>query len=70
MTRIPVRSSTLVSVGYDEQRQVLEIEFRRMAIYQYLGVPKTLHEQLMAASSKGRFFDQRIREKFRTSKVS
>jgi hypothetical protein len=70
VTRIPVRSSTLVSVGYDEQRQVLEIEFKRMAIYQYLSVPKALHEQLMAASSKGRFFDQRIREKFRTLRVS
>lgn len=70
MTRIPVQSSTLVSVGYDEQQQVLEIEFRRLAVYHYVGVPKTLHEQLMASSSKGRFFDQRIREKFRTLRVS
>jgi hypothetical protein len=27
-------------------------------------------EQLMAAPSKGRFFDQRIREKFKTLKAS
>lgn len=70
MTRIPVRSSTLVSVGYDGQQQVLEIEFKRMAVYQYLDVPKALHEQLMASSSKGKFFDQKIREKFGTLKVS
>jgi KTSC domain len=70
MTRISVRSSTLVSVRYDEQRRVLEIEFNRMAVYQYLDVPKTSHVQLMASSSKGRFFDQRIREKFITLRVS
>ena len=70
MTRIPVRSSTLVSVGYDGQQQVLEIEFKRMAVYQYFDVPKVLHEQLMASLSKGKFFDQKIREKFRTLKVS
>jgi hypothetical protein len=70
MMRIPVKSSTLVSVGYDGQQQVLEIEFKRMSVYQYIGVPRVLHEQLMVASSKGRFFDQKIREKFKTLKVS
>jgi KTSC domain-containing protein len=60
----------LVSVGYDDQKQVLEIEFRQNAVYQYLGVPEALHKQLMAASSKGRFFDQKIRNKFKTLKVS
>jgi hypothetical protein len=70
MIRTPVRSSTLVSVGYDSEKQVLEIEFRRNAVYQYLAVPPGVHSQLMAAPSKGSFFDQRIREKFRTLKVS
>lgn len=70
MMRIEVRSSTLVSVGYDEQKQLLEIEFRKRAVYQYLSVPKAVHEQLIASLSKGKFFDQRIRNKFRTLKVS
>jgi hypothetical protein len=70
MIRTPVASSSLVSVGYDEQHQILEIEFRRTAIYQYARVPKTLYEQLIASSSKGRFFDQRIRDKFSTTKIS
>jgi hypothetical protein len=70
MIRTPVTSSTLVSVGYEDSRQVLEIEFKRLSVYQYLGVPKTLHQQLMASPSKGRFFDQKIREKFKTIKIS
>src|SRR5262245_35455604 len=70
VTRAPVRSSTLVSVGYDDHKQVLEIEFRQNAVYQYLGVPKPLYEQLMSAASKGSFFDRRIRDRFRTLKLS
>jgi hypothetical protein len=70
MMRVPVRSSTLVSVGYDTERQTLEIEFQRRTVYQYFDVPKFLHDELMTATSKGRFFDQKIREKFRTLKVS
>ena len=70
MTRTPVRSSTLVSVGYDDPEQVLELEFKRNSVYQYFSVPKALYDQLMAASSKGKFFDQKIRDKFRTLKVS
>ncbi|WP_354266695.1 KTSC domain-containing protein [Bradyrhizobium sp. I1.7.5] len=68
--RTPVRSSTLVSVGYDETKQLLEIEFRKNSVYQYSGVPKAVYEQLMAAASKGKVFDQRVRDKFRTSRIS
>ncbi|WP_244552850.1 KTSC domain-containing protein [Bradyrhizobium sp. Ghvi] len=68
--RTPVRSATLVSVGYDEVKQLLEIEFRKSSVYQYSGVPKSVYKQLMAASSKGRFFDQRIRNQFKTLRLS
>ncbi|MBR1164600.1 KTSC domain-containing protein [Bradyrhizobium elkanii] len=70
MMRTPVRSSTLVSVGYDEAKQVLEIEFRRNSVYQYSGVPRPIYKQLMAASSKGSYFDRRIRNQFKTMRIS
>lgn len=69
MDRILVKSSSLRSVGYEGARSVLEIEFNSGGIYHYLGVLPPLHEGLMAASSKGRFFDQRIRDRFQTLKV-
>lgn len=58
MNRIPVRSSNLRSVGY--QNGVLEIQFHNGAIYQYFDVPIELANELMRARSKGSFFKQEI----------
>lgn len=41
MKRIPVSSSNLASVGYDEISQALEIEFLHGGVYQYFGVSKS-----------------------------
>jgi len=43
---------------------MLEIEFRSGAIYRYRGVPTDVYDGLLAAPSKGRFFQSRIRGKF------
>lgn len=64
MERTPVTSSNLVSVGYDEVPETLEVEFRGGIVYQYFGVPKMLHESLMAAASVGQFFNANIRNMF------
>ena len=61
MERVPVESSTLVSVGYDPTSGTLEIEFRN-GIYQYFGVSAEIHEGLMSAGSKGAFFSQFIKK--------
>ncbi len=61
MDRTPVKSSNLVSVGYDQQQQILEIEFNTGSIYQYLNVPADLYNGLMSADSQGRYFDAQIR---------
>ena len=64
MNREPVESSTLASVGYDATALVLELQFRSGEIYQYLGTPYRIHRELMGAESKGRFFNQKIRDRF------
>lgn len=69
MDRVRVSSSNIRSVGYDGGTQTLEIEFVESGVYQYLNVPKTMHERFMAAPSKGRFFSANIKDKFRTRKV-
>jgi hypothetical protein len=69
MERAPVSSSNLVSVGYDEVSQTLEVEFMRGTIYRYFGVPKVLHESLIAASSVGKFFNANIRDVFPCEQV-
>jgi hypothetical protein len=64
MQREPVDSSTFASVGYDTIALLLELEFRSGEVYQYLGTPHSVHRELMAAQSKGRFFNQNIRDRF------
>jgi hypothetical protein len=62
MERISVQSSNLASVGYDLESATLEVEFVNGRIYQYFGVPDSVHHDLMNAPSKGRFFDQFVKK--------
>ncbi|WP_217630860.1 KTSC domain-containing protein [Modestobacter sp. DSM 44400] len=48
-------SSSIVSVGYDPEASVLEVEFQGNRVYQYLDVPPEEFDALMEADSKGRF---------------
>ena len=65
----PVESSTLASVGYDESSDLLQLEFRSRALYRYFAVPAAVHEALLAAPSKGRYFNQTIRRHYRFVRV-
>jgi hypothetical protein len=62
--RLPVSSSNLASVGYDEVGQVLEVEFRHGGVYQYTGVSKSVFDELMAADSLGRYLATRIKPRY------
>lgn len=60
-----VVSTTLAGVAYDHAGNILQLEFRSGAVYRYFGVPAGVHEGLLRASSKGRYFNREIRERFR-----
>lgn len=64
MTRTPVSSSTIASIGYDPTTEILEVEFHKTGLYQYFNVPGFLYESFMAASSQGVFFNSHIRGQF------
>lgn len=64
MRRTAVDSTTMLSVGYDSAHQILEIEFTSGAVYQYLEVPATVFDELICAESKGRYFNQEIRDDY------
>ena len=59
-----VESTTLVAIGSDDTREILQLEFRSHAVYRYFGVPGPVHEALVAAPSKGRYFNRAIRGHF------
>lgn len=64
MDRVPVKSSSLRSVGYDDKNQELEVEFASGALYTYSGVSQQAHDDLMVAESAGRHFAKHIRSNF------
>jgi hypothetical protein len=59
-----VESTTLTKVSYDEARELLQLEFCSRAVYQYFSVPAAVHQSLLDASSKGRYFNRAIRGRF------
>ena len=67
MQRIPVQSSTLQSIGFENG--VLEIQFHNGGLYQYFDVPAQIHQALISAPSKGKFFAQNIRGVYRYARV-
>ena len=63
---VPVSSSQIESIGYDEDTQQLRIAFINKrggapSLYEYDNVSPQLHEQLMTAPSIGSFFAATIK---------
>lgn len=69
MERTPVDSSAVVSVGYDESRQILELEYIDGDVYRYFEVPAALHRALLDAPSIGQFVNAETKGAFRYEKV-
>lgn len=70
MHRIPVTSSNILSIGYDPQPAILEVEFTSGDVYQYFNVPEHLYSELINASSCGQFLNEYIKYSYRYQKVS
>jgi hypothetical protein len=49
---------------------ILELEFRSGAIYRYFAVPPAVVEGLIAAESKGAYFNRHIRNHFRYQRLA
>jgi KTSC domain-containing protein len=58
-----VNSSAIRAVGYDGH--ALTVEFHNGKIYDHRGVPYSVYVSLMRASSKGTYYNQHIRGRFR-----
>lgn len=59
MRRIPVRSTSIASIGYLPASRELEIRFRESGdVYRYFDVPGEEYAAFMAAESKGTYLNQ------------
>ena len=69
MTRTPLKSSNIKSVGYDPKTSTMEVEFHSGDVWQYHGVLPHHHTHLMNAPSAGGYFQREIRDRHRCSRV-
>ena len=70
MDRHSVASSNIAAIGYDSASETLEIEFLNGSVYQYYGVPQNIYDQMMAASSKGKFLNAYIKNAYPYSRIA
>jgi len=59
-----VESDAIHAIGYDDDLHILEIIFNSGQIYQYRGVPRHVFQELLVAESKGRYFQENVRDEF------
>lgn len=64
MPPIKLDSSLLASVQYHPARHSLDLAFRSGELYRYFNVPPPCYYALLAAGSKGQYFNHRIRNCF------
>ena len=62
MPHVTMFSSAIRTVDYDEARQHLVITLANKRTYRYLDVPPEVYQQFLAAESKGRFYNDHIRD--------
>jgi hypothetical protein len=63
-TRTPVASSSIRSIGYDEDDEVLEVEFESGGVYRYADVARDTYEAFLSARSHGSYFHENVRGQY------
>ena len=54
---------------YDEQKRMLDVEFRGGSIYRYRHVPQFVYRELLKAESAGKFWNA-IKDQFEYEKLN
>ena len=67
--RIDLNSSLLFWMEYFAEEHRLQLAFHSGEVYDYFDVPPAIPSELLAASSKGRYFNLNIRDRFPTLRL-
>jgi len=62
-------SSVIAHMKYNEHTNVLRITYVSGSVYDYIGVPPEVFEEMRVAQSKGTFLNYSIKGKYRYKKV-
>jgi hypothetical protein len=70
MKRKPVKSSALKSVGYNEEKKLLEVEILETGrVYQYKEVPLEEYMSFIEAPSLGIYYNKIIKDRYEHDEV-
>ena len=64
-----VLSTEIEWIGYEQKRNMLQVEFIEGGTYQYDNVPSVVYEDFLNAPSHGRFFETEIKGHYPFRKV-
>ena len=64
MHRYAVESTTLAWISYVAEQCMLEAQFQDGALYRFFAVPTSCFQELLRSDSKGRYFNNNIRNQF------
>lgn len=65
MKMISVFSSAISAVGYDAVTRRMKIRFTEGHTYDFCGVPESVFNGLLRAPSKGSYYNEHIRDRYR-----
>lgn len=70
MTRLKVNSPTILSVGYEPDAEVLQLEFEGSTVHDYYKVNPLIYMGLMYTDLKCAYFDDHIKDKYEYAVVT
>ena len=62
---VPVESGLFSAAAYRSSARQLYLKFQDGKIYRFFDCPVVVYDEFMAAVSRGRYFSQQIRNRFR-----
>lgn len=65
MDMMHVNSSAINAVGYDPMTRRMKIKFTQGDTYDFCNVPEHIYNDLMRASSKGSYYNDHIRDRYK-----
>lgn len=67
---IPVDSSSVLGIGYNEDQRVLYVQYADGEVYEYFKVPKNDYLELLTAKSIGWSVNKRIKPYYNFQKIN
>lgn len=63
-------SSNIKAIGYDEDSQILVVQFLDGGKYKYEAVPPQIYKDFLRSQSMGKYFHASIKGKFKAEKMT